>query len=682
MEKEKKKREIKIKKMKQGKGTKFLSIKNKLVLSFVLILIIPALTVGFAGYNSSSKQIDKDLISSSQNSVNMLNNSIDSFLTSRMADVEWMSRMLPLANISSVNDTNVGQEDYIRQQINDYKEIHPEVELAYVGTESGLYMNAPESHVNKLDYDSRQRPWYKLAMDNKGKVVISSPYKSSSSGQLVVTISKTENNGAGVVAVDVNIDLVAQLVKSVRIGDHGYAYILDTTGNVVYHPTQEAGSPATADDQAERLNQSQSGAFSYTTSNGEAKKLTFETNNTTGWKVAGTMYESEVAEHASSVLKVLLIVLITSLVLGGALVVGIIISILKPLRKLQHASNVISEGDLTERVDYEGKDELGELSTSFNKMTESLHHVIDQVNQNVMQLAASSEELSSSAEQSSTSSEYIALAIQKVSEGADQQSNAVQDTYQELNTMIQQLASVTTQADTVSDISNKTYNQAQQGNETAQAAVEKMNAVGEKVESLAEAIQGFKTRSNEIVEIIGFISAIARQTNLLALNASIEAARAGEHGKGFAVVATEIRRLAEQSNESAVQITELVTAIEQEAEEAVEAMSLVSDEVKEGVGKVDETGVVFSQIQQAIRQVADQVSQVSEASKQMSVGANKVDTLMHHVHEVAEQSSSSIQDVVASTEEQLATMEEISASSTMLAKMAEDLQEVIIKFRI
>jgi methyl-accepting chemotaxis protein len=140
--------------------------------------------------------------------------------------------------------------------------------------------------------------------------------------------------------------------------------------------------------------------------------------------------------------------------------------------------------------------------------------------------------------------------------------------------------------------------------------------------------------------------------------------------------------LAEQSNQSAAQITELVTAIEQEAEEAVEAMSLVSHEVKEGVGKVDETGVVFGQIQQAIRQVADQVSQVSEASKQMAAGANNVDNLMHHVHEVAEQSSSSIQDVVASTEEQLATMQEISASSTMLAKMAEDLQQVIIKFKM
>lgn len=682
MKRENKKKEIEIKTKKQEKGVKFLSIKNKLVISFVLILIIPALTIGFAGYNSSSRQIDKDLVDSSQNSVNMLNNSIDSFVTSRMADVEWMSRMLPLANVSSVNDTNVGEEEYIRKQINDYKEIHPEIELAYVGTESGLYMNAPESRVNKLDYDSRKRPWYKLAMDNKGKVVISSPYKSSSSGQLVVTISKTANDGEGVVSVDVNIDLVAQLVNSVRIGDHGYAYILDANGNVVYHPTQQAGSPATADDQAERLKQSQSDVFSYTTSLGEAKKLTFQTNKTTGWKIAGTMYESEVADHASSVLKVLMIVLVSSLVLGGALIVGIIISILKPLRKLQHASNVISEGNLTERVDYQGNDELGELSSSFNKMTESLHHVIDQVNQNVMQLAASSEELSSSAEQSSTSSEYIALAIQKVSEGADQQANAVQDTYQEVNTMIQQLASITTQADTVSNISNQTYDQAQQGNETAQAAVEQMNAVGEKVESLAEAIQGFKTRSNQVVEIIGFISTIARQTNLLALNASIEAARAGEHGKGFAVVATEIRRLAEQSNESAGQITELVTAIEQEAEEAVEAMSRVSHEVKEGVGKVDETGAVFSQIQQAIRQVADQVSQVSEASKQMATGANNVDSLMHHVHEVAEQSSSSIQDVVASTEQQLATMEEISASSTMLAKMAEDLQEVIIRFRI
>ncbi|MBP1906026.1 methyl-accepting chemotaxis protein [Paenibacillus turicensis] len=678
MKKVNKKKELKVPKTR----LKFLTIKNKLMLSFIFILVVPTLTIGVIGYTSSKGKLSTELQEGAQNNVTMLNEVINNFFKGKAGEIDFMSKMFTAGDVTPVEDTNVGHDDFIRKHLNNYKEIHPEVELAFVGTDTGLYMNAPESQKNALDYDPRKRPWYQDTMEKKGEVYISSPYKSSTSGNVLVTVGKVTEDGRGVAAASVRIDQLAEMVKSVSIGDYGYAYIVDALGNIVYHPNLEAGAAATPDEQVERMSKKPADSFSFTASDGEVKNLVYQTSDTTGWKIVGTMYEREVGEHASSILRALVYVMITSLVIGGVLVIGIIISILKPMRKLQHASTVISEGDLTERVDFQGNDELGELSNSFNKMTESLHHVIEQVNQNVMQLAASSEELSSSADQSSTSSEYIALAIQKVSEGADQQSNAVQDTYQELNTMIQQLASVTTQADTVSDISNQTYDQAQQGNETAQAAVEQMNAVGEKVESLAEAIQGFKTRSNEIVEIIGFISSIARQTNLLALNASIEAARAGEHGKGFAVVATEIRHLAEQSNQSAAQITELVTAIEQEAEEAVEAMSLVSHEVKEGVGKVDETGVVFGQIQQAIRQVADQVSQVSEASKQMAAGANNVDNLMHHVHEVAEQSSSSIQDVVASTEEQLATMEEISASSTMLAKMAEDLQQVIIKFKM
>ncbi|MDO7906947.1 methyl-accepting chemotaxis protein [Paenibacillus sp. JX-17] len=664
-------------------GTKrSLSIRSRLIYSFLTILLIPTILISWTSFQTAKEKIDQQMIAAAEENVDRLNNIINEYVSAKFQEVAWLGRLTDLSNVTPLNGSNVGDSAPVRTILDSFMQAHPEVELAYVGTESGLYMNSPSTFANPADYDPRVREWYTSAMKTAGDVIITSPYVSKATGNLVVTVARTTEDGHGVAAINVKVNKISEITQKVKIGSEGYAYIMDANKNFVSHPTKEAGTKAPDNVQNNNLYKSDSGYFDYLYENKDMKKMAFTTNKLTHWKIAGTMYQDEVTQQAAPILRITLIVLIASMIIGGLLVLWILTSILKPLKRLHTVSGRISEGDLTERVQNIGSDELGRLGISFNNMADSLQQIIEKVGDTTDQLASSAEEMAASADQSSKSSEQSAESIQQVAHGAAEQVRSIRSTSQEMDGMIEQLGTVSRHAGEVVLSSAETSARAQQGNETAQTAVLQMNSIGSKVENLAKDIEGFRERSLQVVQIVEVITGIASQTNLLALNASIEAARAGEYGAGFAVVASEIRKLAEQSNQSALQITELVRAIEQEAAAAAVSMDAVYHEVREGIGMVDETGKVFGEIYSSIEEVVQQIQSVSVSSDTMSRNAGKVLADMADVTQISEEASVSIQDVVAGTEEQLAAIQEIAASAQHLSGMAEELQTAVEKFKI
>ena len=195
-------------------------------------------------------------------------------------------------------------------------------------------------------------------------------------------------------------------------------------------------------------------------------------------------------------------------------------------------------------------------------------------------------------------------------------------------------------------------------------------------------IKDLDSKSAEIGKIIEVITGIADQTNLLALNAAIEAARAGEHGKGFAVVADEVRKLAELSRQSASQISGLIEVIQKETHQVVEMMNKGTVEISEGTQLVEETGRTFDQILKSIENVSSEIQEVSAISEEMSASVQQVNASIEEVTKIARDSVSSTAEIASATEEQLASMEEVASSSASLANLAENLREMVGKFKI
>lgn len=266
-------------------------------------------------------------------------------------------------------------------------------------------------------YNPTERDWYKEAAKKSGEVVITAPYKSSTTGNIVITIAKQNEDKSGVLGIDLIINDIVNTSKMVNIGKKGYVAIFDQSKHVIAHPTMKPGDKIEEKLEKELYKQ-ETGDFKFKL-DGDDRNITFITNKQTGWKIAGIMPSKEIIEAANPIFYKTLTVIGISLIIGGILIYFIIASIISPLKQLVISSKKISEGDLTETITVHSKDEIGQLGESFNEMATSLHQVISNINTSASHVAASSEELTASMKQTSEATEQITQAIEQVSSGAE-----------------------------------------------------------------------------------------------------------------------------------------------------------------------------------------------------------------------------------------------------------------------
>ncbi|MBP2637967.1 MAG: methyl-accepting chemotaxis protein [Firmicutes bacterium] len=360
-------------------------------------------------------------------------------------------------------------------------------------------------------------------------------------------------------------------------------------------------------------------------------------------------------------------------------------SIINPLQHTQQVVNEMATGNLTVSVNPDiaaRKDEIGSLATAFNHMNANFKMLITQVSQSAEQIAASSQQFTASADQSAQAANQVASSIVNVANGAEQQLAAANNTSSLVEDMSLNIGKIAANANQVSSQSAIASGKAQDGRKSVDQAINQMSQIEQTVNTSADVVAKLGERSNEIGQIIDTISGIAGQTNLLALNAAIEAARAGEQGRGFAVVAEEVRKLAEQSQEAAKQIGTLITEIKGETDKAVLAMNEGTREVQAGTSAVNIAGQTFTEIATMVSDVSAEVKEISAAIEQMAGVSRTIVSAVQKIDSVSKSAVAEAQTVSAATEEQSASMEEIASSSQALAKMATELNETIMKFKI
>ncbi len=374
------------------------------------------------------------------------------------------------------------------------------------------------------------------------------------------------------------------------------------------------------------------------------------------------------------------------ILLGVVLFVGLALYITRlitrPIRRLQGWMDQSGNGDLTVRGDYDSKDELGQLTTSFNEMIASQQQVVLELTGTAERVAVASDELSVNAESTTKATEMVAVTMEEMASGASQQLHQVSDasrTIEELTTSVRYVAG---NAQQMTERTSDAMEKVALGGQVVGTLGTQMGRIQEDVSRLSHVIDGLGNRSQEIGQITDSIKGVAAQTNLLALNAAIEAARAGEQGRGFAVVAAEVKTLAEQSAVSAKQIESLIRVIQQETEASVVSMEKVSTEMTSGIAVVDRAGASFSEIETAITDVTGHVEEVSGAVQEMAAASEQIASVMRTIQAVTEGTAAGTQNISASTEEQMASMEEIASASQSLATMADDLKHVTGRFTV
>lgn len=651
----------------------FRNIKTKLIVAFSLMLIIPAISIGSIAYITAKDEVEFQVLDGIGENLDLLNLTIDHTLQPKIHDINFMSETVT----SHLYEGESSPE--IRKKLNQYVQLHPEAQSIYVGTDEGLYVREPKVKMPD-DYDPRKRDWYKEAIDKKGEVVLSAPYISASTGDMVVTISKTTKDGSGVVAVDIHLSYLQELTNQVKVGEEGYALLLDKNKKYIVHPTNSPG-----DEAKERfynnMFEQEEGQFDYELDD-KKQVMKFVTNDMTGWKIGGTFYSSEISAAAAPIFQKTILVIAIAWVIGALVVLFIIKSIIKPIKELKEKAITISKGDLTEQVVVRSNDEIGQLGMAFNDMQKSLSSLVQEVEHHAVQVAASAEELTASAEQTADATEQVSASIQEVADNAEKQTDGVEEIAQVLANVSDNAIQIASHSMKVSELSYHTTVQAEIGGQAVTNTVAQMNSIHDSVKESNQMITSLYERSKEVKSILDVITGISDQTNLLALNAAIEAARAGEFGKGFAVVADEVRKLAEQSQSSAGQIQEIIQGIQKDTESSVQIMARVTDDVHAGVKVSNEAIEKFNQILQSTKEVTPQMDDISATAQQMSAAIQEITSTANELSTIAQGNAAMSEEVAASSEEQLATMEDISVSAKSLASMSEELNTLISRFKI
>lgn len=658
--------------MKKSKSVR-MSLKLKLYVTFAIMLIIPTFIVSTFSYMSAEDELANEMLEGAKDSVALLNSNIENTIAPKVFDVEYFSNEVTSALYGDGSETSE-----IVVKLKQYIGLHPEVQTIYIGTKDGRMITYPEVEL-PADFDPRERSWYTDAEAEAEETIITSPYVDAGSGDMVVSITRTMNDGSGVFGVDLNIKSLHKIVSEVVIGKEGYALLLDTSKNYIVSPNAEVGTPA-KESFYDNLYKNESGNFMYNLK-GEDKEMAFTTNELTGWKIAGTFYKKEIADTASPIWKTSLVVIAISVLIGAGIVILIVHSITTRLKDLQNKANKIAEGDLTEEIDIKSSDEIGDLTSSFSHMQINLRNLLKTIEDNSVQLASSSDELTASAEQTSQATEQVATAIVEVASGAEKQTHGIDQTVTALNEISQGSVLIAKSSVAVTDLTKMTTDKAEEGGHSVSKTVDQMESIHDSVQESNEIIKLLSQRSREIGTILEVITGISDQTNLLALNAAIEAARAGEAGKGFAVVADEVRKLAEQSQASAKQIAELIQSIQRDTDHTVQKMSKVTEDVQDGLEVSKEAILKFNEILSSMRDITPQMESISSTAQEMSASLQEVDATANEIADFAKSNAATSEEVAASTEEQLASMEEISLSARSLAEMADDLQNLIKKYQ-
>ncbi|MCH1948821.1 methyl-accepting chemotaxis protein [Enterocloster sp. OA13] len=372
-------------------------------------------------------------------------------------------------------------------------------------------------------------------------------------------------------------------------------------------------------------------------------------------------------------LVVAILLSVAAIVIAIVLALMLIRAIVPPIKEIQKGMEEIEDGNLEIRLQYQSRDELGQLSDSVRGMVDSLKTIIhdedylfaemgngnfnvqtraedkyvgnftsiltsivklrDNLNRTLMQI-------NQSADQVSSGSDQVSSGAQALSQGATEQASSIEELAASVNEISSQ---VKQNADNARNASSRV-------NEVGSEAAESNRRMQDMLAAMAE----ISSRSSEIGKIIKTIEDIAFQTNILALNAAVEAARAGEAGKGFAVVADEVRNLASKSAEASKNTAALI-------EGSLKA-------VQNGTKIADDTAMSLNAVVTGVQDVTGTINEISDASEAQARSISQVTLGIDQISSVIQTNS--------------ATAEESAAASEELSGQAQLLKDLVSQFRL
>lgn len=480
-----------------------------------------------------------------------------------------------------------------------------------------------KDYYKNLEGDDAGSSYLKIKTSKKEAVI--EPYLFSLSGkqeeeQLVTSICVPIMQGSkyiGLSGVDIGLERYQKMTENIKPYDQSYSFLIAYDGTIISYPDKDMVNHNISevingkDSLQNILQKIQSGKpFSFASKTNGKQYFSFAPieigNAETPWALATVTPESMIFSEAKNIVSQTLIFGLLGIALVGIIIWFIVTQLVNALKKFINFSNKVNNGILTETIDINSKDELGELATAMMNMAASLRTIVNQLKFSSQNISEASDLLNRNSQNISYSASKQAAEVEEISSALEQ-----------MVTFIDQNAANSKQTEAIALVSKDGIIE---GSKASMKASKSMQEIATK---------------NHLISDIAF------QTNILALNAAVEAARAGEHGRGFSVVAAEVRKLAERSKEAADEINKLSQVIVKDSSDAQSKLSLVIPEIEKTTNLVQD---------------------IAASSKEQSDGVNQINISIHQLNDIT-------QDNAASAESLAASAEELSAQASQLEEL-------------
>ncbi|MFA9378625.1 MAG: methyl-accepting chemotaxis protein [Lachnotalea sp.] len=405
----------------------------------------------------------------------------------------------------------------------------------------------------------------------------------------------------------------------------------------------------------------------------------------TEWTIILTANQNEVLSSIPTLLYTCIVIILITLFICVIITYFMGRSIALPITNAVEIVKKIANLEITKDVkldDLKRKDETGELFKALQGITDNLRTIITEVRESSEQVAASSEELTAIATQSVVAIEGVTKTVAEIAGGASEQAINTEDGCIKADQLGQAIKCNFADVIELNVVSDKVSHAVSEGLVEIEHLLKSTEESNVANKQIYDVIIKTNESSIKIGEASNVINSIAEQTNLLSLNAAIEAARAGDAGKGFAVVADEIRKLAEQSAVSSQVISEIVSELSINSKDAVNTVERVRFIVEAQAKGVINSKDKYMLIDVVSKNVIETAKRLNVSSEEMDVMKNEILNTMHTLTAIAQNNSEATQETSAAMEEQTGSIEEIADASDGLASLAQNLYEVINRFKL
>lgn len=643
---------------KKNKGIKS-RVRHRINLTVVAAVWIIAIMAGATITYRSQIQTNETVVAKLENCANVLT----TWFTSKISMTEFMTNEI-------VNREYYNDDDKCFRFLKDCVEMDDDFYACYIGYSDGKCIFSDGWEVPD-DYIATQRDWYIEAATADG-VIITDPYTDADTGRLVITcaskIKDEKGRTMGVIASDIFIDRISEIVNELHIDKNGYAFLTTYDGNILVHENQDfiPYSDKNGNDIMTRMasvikgydsNRLLNNVLTLTDYDGKKVKCSETKVDITNWTLGYALDYMEYYEDIISVCLILIVVTIAFTIILAAYIASLVSFAFKPMAGIAENARRAAEGDLDVKFAYTGNDEIGQVCRTIENNNRVMHGYIIDISKRLDGLAKGKFDMDSDVAyvggyaSIKKSLDDFAASLKSVFSGIDGASAAVSGGAGGVASSANKLAEdASRQTELISDIvvgmnavSEKIRSNVDKTDDARSVAVRTADTVknsSEQMKQLLDAMNDISKAAEEIQAIIGTIENIAMQTNILALNASVEASRAGAAGRGFAVVADEVRTLAGRSAAASLQTSKLIkrstAAVNQGmlfADAASEALKDVVEQTNEIDGivveineKSHEQNTYIEDVSNKINLVADYVSSAAANAEESAAASEELNS--------------------------------------------------------